>query len=73
MNLPYELWNLDKFRASLAHKMNHSFKKMNCQFITVYNPRFGVVRGAEATRDIAKGEQIFVEYGYPIEDMYPPW
>ena len=24
-------------------------------------------------RDILAGEQIFVEYGYPIEDLYPPW
>ena len=26
INLPYELWTLDKFRASLMHKINHSFK-----------------------------------------------
>ncbi len=73
MNLPFEWWTLDKYRASLAHKVNHSFKKANCQFNTAFNPRFGVVRGVEATRDIQKGEQIFVEYGYPIEDLYPPW
>ncbi len=24
-------------------------------------------------RDIRKREQVFVEYGYPIEDLYPPW
>ncbi len=62
-----------KDRASLAHKLNHSFKKANCVFISVYNPRFGVIRGAETTRNVRKGEQIFVEYGYPIEDLYPPW
>ena len=73
MNLPYEYWNLHQYRASLAHKVNHSFKKQNCIFNTAFNPRFGVVRGIEAARDIRRGEQIFVDYGYPIEDLNPPW
>lgn len=45
MNIPYEFWNLDKYRATLAHKVNHSFKNINSEFNFVYHPRFGWIRG----------------------------
>jgi len=35
--------DLTKFRASLGHKINHSFSKSNCQFTDKYHPRFGVI------------------------------
>ena len=28
-NIPKEFWNISKYRATLGHKINHSFKEVN--------------------------------------------
>ena len=73
LNIPYEYWDISKFRATLSHKVNHSFTKTNCAFILVFHPRYGTVRGVEATRNISKGEEILVNYGYGFDTLNPKW
>ena len=48
---------------------------MNCRFVTVYHPRWGAVRGLESKRDIKRGEELFVHYGYDVDgdSLNPPW
>lgn len=58
---------LDKYRATLGHKLNHSFKP-NCEYGGILDsPRFGLVRAFYTNRDIKKDEELFIAYGYPVE------
>jgi len=72
VNVPPDYWPLEKYRATLGHKVNHSFLRHNCHFNTVYHPRYGLVRGLEASRDIARGEELLVNYRYPLEEEGGP-
>ena len=49
---------VDKYRATLGHKLNHSFKKDSAEFVNVYHPRYGNLKGLEAIVDIPKGKII---------------
>lgn len=75
MNIPFEFWSLDKYRATLAHKVNHSFRAMNSEFNLVYHPRFGWIRGIHATRPISRGEEVLCHYGYEVDGntLNPQW
>ena len=44
MNIFPEVAHLWKFRATLGHKCNHSFKKKKIYFSHVYHPRYVYVR-----------------------------
>jgi len=55
----------NNFRASFAHKTNHSFMP-NAEFVSFEHPRFGLVPCILATHDIMEGEEIFVHYGYDL-------
>ena len=39
VDIPMECIDLDNYRASLAHKANHSFSP-NCKFVAVDHPRY---------------------------------
>ena len=52
IKIPEEFSVLHGYRATLAHKVNHSFKNANAEFNSAYHMRFGFIRGLEATRDI---------------------
>ena len=66
INIPIQFWNITEFRSTLGHKVNHSFTKNKTQYKHVFHPRFGHIRSVVAKADIAKGEEIFVNYNYPI-------
>ena len=66
INLPEPYWDTVKYRASLAHKINHSFVKIKAQFNFASHPRFGWVRSVTAIENIYAGEEIFIHYHYPI-------
>jgi len=61
----------NKYSASLAHKTNHSFEP-NSQFLLYDHPRWGLVPCIASTRDISACEEIFVRYGYDLDDC-PDW
>lgn len=74
LNIPKAFWSLAKYRATLSHKCNHSFKRDNARFIYPYHPRYGVIRGLASTKAIAKGQEILVDYGYDIKSKkLPRW
>ena len=73
LNVPPEYWTIDKYRATLGHKVNHSFKKMNAAFGSAIHPRFGPIRTLFAIKDIIKGEELFVDYAYGKQYALPIW
>ena len=73
LHVPVPYWDITAFRHSLGHKLNHSFKRMNTKFGRAYHPRFGNTRAIIAIKDIARGEEILVDYGYELGSFVPPW
>ena len=57
---PYN--EIQHYRATLGHKMNHSFKFAKAQMTHAYHPRFGDVRAYYATSNIFKGEEMFLTF-----------
>ena len=43
VDIPMECIDLDNYRASLAHKANHSFSP-NCKFVSVDHPRYTILQ-----------------------------
>ena len=74
IHIPEEYWNISNYRATLGHKINHSFIHGKSNFGFAYHPRFGEIRCVYATADIAKGEEILTNYGYRIGGhRVPDW
>ena len=44
----------------------------NAELVTFNHPRFGVIPCVTATHDIEAGEEIFVHYGYHLNNC-PDW
>ena len=72
IHIPEEYWNISNYRATLGHKINHSFIYGKSNFGFAYHPRFGQMRCVYATSDIAKGEEILTNYGYRIGGHWVP-
>ena len=64
--------DLQKYRATLGHKINHSFLEPNCIFIPYHHARFGLINAIKSTRDIEKGEELLCHYNIPY-DISPSW
>ena len=75
INVPESYWNTTSFRATLGHKLNHSFVKVKSMYNFATHPRFGWIRTVTAIEDIYKGEEIFIHYHYPVkaERSIPIW
>ena len=73
IHIPEPYWNISNFRATLGHKINHSFTKTKSIYGKCYHPRFGNIRSVYAVADIKKGEEIFVNYGYRLGQRVPLW
>ena len=64
IHLPEPYWNISNYRATLGHKLNHSFRYAKTVIGKAFHPRFGHTRSAFASADITKGEEIFLDYQY---------
>ena len=75
INIPEEYWNTTQFRATLGHKLNHSFIKSRAAYNWATHPRYGWIRTVTAIDDIYKGDEIFINYHYPVsaEGRVPQW
>ena len=72
MDLPPQYWSPDQYSASLAHKVNHSFRP-NSEFVRFHHPRFGLRCLAIRTfQPIMEGEEIFINYR-DDPDSAPAW
>ena len=74
LNVPKEFWPIWKYRATLGHKINHSFIHDNSKFGFGHHPRFGFIRTIVATKDIQAGQELWVNYGYNVKNPnVPQW
>jgi histone-lysine N-methyltransferase SETD7 len=68
---PYDDKNY--YCATLGHKANHDIRsRRNASYDRAWHPRFGDIRCIRAVKDIAKDEEILVDYTYSKEDQ-PEW
>ena len=71
LDIPKGHESLEMYRATLAHKANHSFEP-NVEWILFEHPRFGLIRGLKAIKDIDEDEEILVNYSINLADS-PEW
>ena len=71
LDLPKGYENLDKYKATLAHKANHSFEP-NAEWILFEHPRFGLIRALRAQVDIEENQEVLVNYTMNLADS-PEW
>ena len=73
INVLKEHWNISNYRATLGHKVNHSFTKNNAKFRSVNHPRHGPIVSVVSKRKIKKGEEILCSYGYDEDALVSSW
>ena len=74
LDIPLEYTPLTRYRATLGHKACHAFiSRANAEFKPTFHPRFGLIIGLKATRNIEEGEEIVVDYQYPCIKSAPAW
>ena len=71
--IPEPYWDISDYRATLGHKLNHSFTKSKAMWGRAFHPRFGHVKCVVAKQDIKQGEEILINYGYRIGTPVPKW
>lgn len=65
-------WSINNYRASLGHKVNHSFEA-NCRYIQFWHPVFAHTCLAVVTmREVVRGEELTTNYRYDINES-PDW
>ena len=65
VDIPPELGPVARFRVSLGHKANHSFR-FNAQYsLFSVHPVLGTIMAVVATRDLPAGAEVLCKYGYP--------
>ncbi|XP_040573515.1 uncharacterized protein [Lepeophtheirus salmonis] len=72
IDIPEEYIALDKYKASLSHKANHSFEP-NAKFTLFHHARFGLIPSLVITAEaVAHDKEITVSYDYAMDES-PPW
>lgn len=71
LDIPSKFVSTKAYKASLAHKANHSFQP-NGKFILFHHPRFGPVPAISTTTNVEKNAEITVSYDYAMDEA-PPW
>ena len=60
---------------NVGGKVNHHFCEANAIFSEIEHPRWGLMVGIFTNRNIRAGEEIFIDYGYKLNE-FPydvPW
>lgn len=63
LDVPSQWSTLNKYKASLGHKANHSFNP-NCMYDLFCHPRFGEIKCIRTLRMIDHGEELTCCYDY---------
>lgn len=71
LDIPPEMRDVKSYCATLAHKMNHSFKP-NCKFGEIEHPRFGHIPTIVTSEPVDKDQELYVYYHYRLDDC-PEW
>lgn len=71
MDIPPEYISLNKYRASLGHKINHSFDP-NCRWGTMEHPTFGRVPRVVTLKDMKAGTELTCHYMICMEEASAP-
>ena len=71
MDIPDTMRQLTQYRATLGHKIQHSFDP-NCEFWETYHPVFGQVPCVRTLHDVPGGVELTVHYNYMLDDC-PQW
>jgi len=67
MDIPPEYVSLNRYTASLGHKINHSFDP-NCRWGTVEHPTFGRVPRVVTIKDLKAGTELTCHYMIDMEE-----
>ena len=71
MDIPSYMRMTSQYRASLGHKIQHSFNP-NCEFWEVTHPVFGYIPCVRTLEDLPGGLEVTVHYNYMLDDC-PAW
>jgi len=71
IDLPEDMARLENYRATLGHKVCHSFQP-NSETDVFYHPRFGLIRCIATLDNVKAGEEILIDYGYNLSSA-PTW
>lgn len=66
IQIPWEVDQPDSWHPTMGHKVNSDFpeRNQNAGFQMFEHPRYGLIIAVKAIKDIKKGQEIFVDYGY---------
>ena len=71
LDIPSHLRDVSQYAATLAHKVNHSFRP-NCRFSDFHHPLHGLIRSVVTLQRLEAGAELYVHYNYSLEDC-PDW
>ena len=71
VDIPIAAIEFSAYRASLAHKANHSFVP-NCKYVAMAHPRFGRIPCLKTLKPVARGQELFAHYKYDMA-LAPTW
>ena len=71
LDIPTHLRDTSSYCATLAHKINHSFRP-NCRFRDYDHPVYGHIRCVVSLSHLTSGTEISVHYNYCLDDC-PQW
>lgn len=72
VHIPDELGeDVSKYKATLGHKINHSFHFYNCMFVCTNHPRFGLIAAARTIRDVQENEEFLCAYNLEFHEGQP--
>ncbi len=71
LDIPDKWCRAAAYCATLGHKTCHSFEP-NCQFAKIFHPRFGMIMSVFTSKYVGKGDELLVNYRYPIRTA-PEW
>jgi len=72
VHLPDEFGNdLNVYRATLGHKINHNFWFYNAGYVANFHPRFGLLAAVKSLRNIKAGQEILCHYDLQFHEAHP--
>ena len=71
LDIPEEMRSLDRYCATVAHKVNHSFQPCG-EFRAFQHPQYGDIKCVVATKLLPAGSELTVDYKYSLYDC-PVW